>query len=76
MCSNSQKEDKVREEIYRLFKVGNRYIKSDIKSTLKNIYEIHGYKKSAKANDLEQYFIIKDILTSDKKHGLELLSKK
>ena len=76
LCGNSQKEDKIKEEIYRLFKVGNRYIKSDIKTTLKDLYERMGYQKTAKASDLQEYFEVKGILTSDKKNGFELLNKK
>ena len=76
LCGNSHKEDQVKEEVCRLFKVGNRYVNKDAKTTLKGIYERLGYDKSAKASDLEQYFEVKQILTSDKKHGLELLSKK
>jgi hypothetical protein len=73
---NSMMDRNVKEEIYRLFKVGNRYVKSDIKSTLKLLYDRLGYQKAAKASDLEQYFEVKGILTSDKKAGFELLSKK
>ena len=73
---NSMIDRNVKEEIYRLFKVGNRYVKADIKSTLKLLYDRLGYQKAAKASDLEQYFEVKGILTSDKKAGFELLSKK
>jgi hypothetical protein len=76
LSGNSQKEDQVSEEIYRLFKVGSRYVKADIKATLKNLYERLGYQKTAKASDLQEYFEVKGILTSDKKNGFELLSKK
>ena len=76
LCGNSQKEDQLKEEIYKLFVVGKRYIKADIKSTLKILYERLGYQKTAKASDLEQYFEVKGILTSDKKNGFELLGKK
>ena len=76
LCGNSQKENQIREEIYRLFKVGNRYIKADIKQTLKLLYERIGYEKTAKASDLQEYFVVKGILTSDKKNGFELISKK
>jgi len=75
LCGNSQKEDQVKEEIYKTFKVGCRYIKADIKSTLKNLYERLGYQKTAKASDLQEYFKIKGILTSDKKNGFEILEK-
>jgi hypothetical protein len=76
LCGNSQKEDQLKEEIYRLFKVGNRYTKADIKTTLKNLYERLGYQKTAKATDLESYYNMKSILTPEKKHGFELLGKK
>ena len=76
ICGNSQKGDQLREEMYRLFKVGNRYTKADIKTTLKNLYERIGYQKTAKATDLEEYFDLKKIYTSDKKNGFELLKKK
>ena len=61
LCGNSQRGDKVKEEIYRLFTVGYRYSKSDIKSTLKNAYERVGYQKTAKASDLQEYFWLKDV---------------
>ena len=76
LSGNSHKEDQLKEEIYRLFKIGNRYVKSDIKATLKLLYEKLGYQKTAKASDLQEYFEVKGILTSDKKHGFELLGKK
>jgi hypothetical protein len=76
ICGNSQKGDQLKEEMYRLFKVGNRYTKADIKTTLKNLYERIGYQKTAKATDLEEYFDLKKIYTSDKKNGFELLNKK
>ena len=66
----------MKEEMYRLFRVGNRYTKADIKTTLKNLYERIGYQKTAKATDLEEYFDLKKIYTSDKKNGFELLGKK
>jgi hypothetical protein len=75
LCGNSQKEDQLKEEIYRLFKIGNRYTNKDIKSTLKGIYERLEYEKTAKASDLEQYFKVKKVYTSDKKHGVEILEK-
>ena len=80
LYGNSQKEDRIKEEIYRLFTVGYRYSKSDIKLTLKNAYERVGYQKTAKASDLEEYFIVKDTKLQDETkkwvNGFELLSKK
>jgi hypothetical protein len=70
----------VKEEIYRLFKIGKRYVNKDIKQSLKLLYERLGYQKTAKANDLEEYFEIKTVKFQDLSgkwvHGLELLSKK
>jgi hypothetical protein len=63
-------------EIYKIFEVGKRYTKADIKETLKGLYGKLGYQKTAKASDLEQYFEVKGILTPDKKAGFELLEKK
>ena len=63
-------------EIYKIFEVGKRYTKADIKETLKGLYSRLGYQKTAKASDLEQYFKVKGILTPDKKNGFELLEKK
>ena len=80
LCGNSQKGDRIKEEIYRLFTVGYRYSKSDIKSTLKNAYERVGYQKTAKASDLEEYFIVKDTKLQDETkkwvNGFELLEKR
>jgi hypothetical protein len=80
LCGNSQKGDRIKEEIYRLFTVGYRYSKSDIKSTLKNAYERVGYQKTAKASDLEEYFVVKDTKLQDETkkwvNGFELLEKK
>ena len=69
----------IKEEIYKLFIVGKRYIKADIKSTLKILYERLGYQKTAKASDLQEYFWTKDVkFLEDGKwvNGFELLEKR
>ena len=67
-------------DIYNTFKIGNRYTKSDIKDKLRDIYERHGVKKSAKATDLDAYFDTRFIKISiakgDRKPGLEILDRK
>jgi hypothetical protein len=73
---NRRIDHDIKEEIYRLFEVGKRYTKADIKATLKLLYERLEYQKTAKASDLEEYFDLKKIYTSDKKNGFELLGKK
>ena len=51
---------KISDEIYKTFQIGERYSKVEIKDTLNNIYSSLGYNKTPKANDLEQYFEIKE----------------
>ena len=50
------------------------------KETLKEMYRKYGYQKTAKASDLEEYFIVKDTKLQDETkkwvNGFELLSKK
>lgn len=66
-------------EIYNTFIPGNKYSKSSIKQKLKNIYETYSYSKTAKASDLEEYFIIRTSqLKEDSKwvNGFEILGKR
>jgi hypothetical protein len=74
--SNSEVKDEVVSEIYKTFEVGKRYTFKDIKETLNQLYLKLGYQKKAKSTDLELYYLIKPILTSDKKHGFELIGRK
>jgi hypothetical protein len=74
--SNSEVKDEVVSEIYKTFEVGKRYTFKDIKETLNQLYLKLGYQKKAKSTDLELYYLIKPILTSDKKHGFELIGKR
>ena len=65
-------------EIRNTFNPGDRYTKADIKEKLKNIYSSLGYNKTPKANDLEEYFEIRDCRITDKEtgkkdHGFEIL---
>lgn len=71
--------DNMISEVYNTFIIGNKYSKSNIKETLKNIYSTYNFEKTAKASDLEEYFIIKSIkLLEDSKwvHGFEILGKR
>ena len=74
--SNGEIKDEVTTEIYKTFMVGQRYTKSDIKDTLNNLYQRMGYQKKAKSTDLELYYIMKPILTPEKKAGFELIGRK
>lgn len=70
--------------VYQDFKVGDKLSLAEIKQKLFNIYSEINYDKSAKANDIEDYFEIKKIVTYEKNsdgsrkqvRGYELLSKK
>ena len=70
--------------VYQDFKVGDKLSLAEIKQKLFNIYTEINYDKSAKANDIEDYFEIKKIVTYEKNsdgsrkqvRGYELLSKK
>jgi hypothetical protein len=74
--SNGEIQDDVVSEIYKTFEVGKRYTKVDIKEALNNLYQRKGYQKKAKATDLELYYLMKPILTPDKKAGFELIGKR
>ena len=74
--SNGEIKDEVTAEIYKTFRVGQRYTKSDIKDTLNNLYQRMGYQKKAKSTDLELYYIMKPILTPEKKAGFEIIGKR
>ena len=74
-------ENEVKQKILSTFSIRNRYLKSDIKETLRKIYEDLGYDKTPKASDLEEYFElrscqIKNKETGKKDHGFEILKKK
>ena len=75
--SNSEIKDEVVSEIYKIFTVGKRYSKKDIKSMLNDLYEKLGYQKKAKATDLELYYIMKPVyLTAEKQNGFEIIGKR
>ena len=66
-------------EIYSNFLVGMKYPKSYIKEKLKEIYDKLGYSKTAKANDIEDYFEVKlcNIPNNGKyDKGFELIKKR
>ena len=48
-------------DIAGYFKLGQRYSKSGIKDKLKELYQKHGYQKTAKASDLQEYFWLKTV---------------
>ncbi len=69
--------DELVQDIMNYFKLGQRYTNPDIKAKLKELYQKHGYEKSAKATDLEEYFSLKKVyIVSEKKHGFEIQKKR
>jgi hypothetical protein len=74
-------EDRVKSKVLNFFKVGEKYTKSYIKSELGRIYEECNYELTAKATDLEQWFVISpkkitNTSTGKRDHGYEILSIK
>ena len=76
---NLSKEDKLYIVIHSTFKVGDRFTKKYIKSTLSSIYSDLGITYTPKATDLEKYFkLIKTKITMDDKsleNGFKLEEK-
>ena len=71
--------DKIFEEINKEFNVGESYTNTYIKAKLSEVYKRIGYKATAKANDLSNYYETKDCLLKENNkrvHGLKILSKK
>lgn len=72
---------KISDEVYKTFKPGQRYPRNTIKDMLCTIYSSLGYNKTPKANDLEQYFEIKECKvlnskTNKREHGFEIIKIK
>lgn len=69
----------LKEIIYETFKVGNSYTRSGIKEILAGIYKEIGYKATAKASDLDNYFEYKKgLVTVNNKRvsSFKLIDKK
>ena len=76
-----ENKEKAKDIILTTFLPDNKYLKSDIKETLRKIYEGCGYNKTPKASDLDEYFElrscqIKNRETGKKDHGFEILKLK
>ena len=79
--NNQQNNSSLEELIYSIFQVGEKYLKSDIKNMLSDIYKKSEIKATAKASDLENYFETKNYqitnkLTGKRDNGYEILGKK
>ncbi len=77
MASDAAKEDKLKIEILREFKVGDIILKAQIKQKLKEIYIRLGIKKTPKATDLEEWFVLKSIwVKKTKENFFKIISQK
>lgn len=81
ISNNELMANSVRGLIYSTFLVGEKYLLSEIKTTLGNLYEQVGYMSSPKATDLENHFNLKKLKITNKETGkrdyyYEILSKK
>ena len=79
MNSEVTPEDDMITKIYSTFKKGEKYGNQKIKIVLKEIYSEFNFDKTAKAQDLDLYFVIKKTKAlEDGKwvHGLEILGKR
>ena len=73
-------ENEVKQKILLTFQVDSRYLKSDIKETLRKIYTELGYDKTPKAGDLDVYFEIKECKITNsfgkQDHGFKIIKIK
>ena len=85
VVEESEEEIKIKEilkqKLISYFTLDTKYLKSDIKETLRKIYTELGYDKTPKASDLEEYFEIKDCLISNTvtrkmEHGFKIIKLK
>lgn len=71
--------ERLKERVQEEFHKGNRIAKSEIKERLAKIYDELGYQRTAKATDIEEWFMVKSItiITNKKKiNGFEILNLK
>ncbi len=73
--------DELKDRIYKEFCIGSKYPSSDIKERLGKIYMDLKYSKTPKANDLDEYFELRDCQVANKETGkrdraYEIIKKK
>ena len=79
--NNQNNNSSLSELIYSTFKVGEKYLKSDIKNILRDIYFKAKIESAPKANELENYFETRKFqatnkITGKRDNGYEILSVK
>ena len=74
-------KENLKQEVYKIYQEGSRYSRNSLKEDLQKLYDSLNYTRKAKANDIEEYFEIKDckVLNSETgkyEHGFELIKRK
>ena len=79
--SKQDNSNKISDLIYSKLLTGNKYLKSEAKTLLSEIYKLLGINDSPKASDLDKYFELKEVnmvdpSTGKRVKGYEILSRK
>lgn len=78
LTKNNVNWDNINKSIVSTFNIGGRFSKADIKAKLNEIYNDNNLQIKAKANDLEKWFEIKDVVIIEngiRIKGFEILGK-
>ena len=67
--SKQDNSNKISDLIYSKLSTGNKYLKSEAKTLLSEIYKLLGINDSPKASDLEKYFELKEVNMVDSSTG-------
>ena len=67
--ANQNNSNNIDDLVYSTFEVGKKYLKTEIKQVLGNIYKEAGVVMTPKASDLEKYFELKGCKLTNKETG-------
>ena len=76
---NNEHDERILSRMIDIFKVGDKYSKSKVKNILRILYKELGYRKTAKATDLNYIYILKDTKVKEEGKwvpGIEILEKR
>jgi hypothetical protein len=76
---NNEHDERILSRMMDIFKVGDKYSKSKVKNILRNLYKELGYRKTAKATDLNYIYVLKDTKVKEEGKwvpGIEILEKR
>ena len=76
---NSEHDERILSRMIDIFKVGDKYSKSKVKNILRSLYKELGYRKTAKATDLNYIYVLKDTKVKEEGKwvpGIEILEKR